>query len=577
MQWVSEKRWLFLFLSLLLISGFTLTSVISFQVSRSAIHDEISRNQLPLTGDSIYSEIQRDLLRPVLISSVIAQDAFLRDWVINGELDESRIRRFLQEIKDHYKTVTSFFVSEKTRTYYHSSGILKTVDPGDPRDTWYFRVRKMTPEFEINVDFDAANKDTMTIFVNYKVKDYQGNYIGAIGVGLTADAVGKLIDRYQKRFQRLIYFIDRRGDIILPRPAADKKKSNIRQIAGMKPFAERILKEESVNFRHTLGGQTTFVATRFIPELNWILIVAQSDAEAIGDLREALMVSLGISFLVTVIVLALTLFAINVHQRRLQEAARQERVINHQLNNLNRQKDKLLSIIGHDLRAPFTSLLGYAELLASKAPEMDKAQVSKYAEDVLKSGRNAQGLLDSLLNWARFQWEDLDPAPKSFDVSDTIRTNLGLFETIAQQKNIRLEGTDMPPIRVLADPHIADFLIRNLINNAIKFTPGGGSIKIDAVSVDGQAWISVSDTGIGIEADRLASIFDFDHDTSTGGTDGEVGIGMGLVLCREMVETHGGTIEIESEPGKGSTFRFSLPMDQDPGDAHQAPNSAPKT
>ena len=105
-----------------------------------------------------------------------------------------------------------------------------------------------------------------------------------------------------------------------------------------------------------------------------------------------------------------------------------------------------------------------------------------------------------------------------------------------------------------------DLVIRNLINNAIKFTPSGGSIKIDAARVDGLAWISVSDTGIGIEADRLASVFEFDNEGSTGGTDGEVGIGMGLVFCREIVENHGGTIEIESAPGKGSTFRFSLPM-----------------
>ena len=208
MHWMSDKRRLIFFLSVLLFTGFTLTSVIGYRVSLSTIHEEIARNQLPLTGDNIYSKIQRDLLRPVFISSVMAQDTFLRDWVINGEHGEMQIRRFLNEIKNRYKTVTSFFISDKTQAYYHSDGILKTVNPDDPRDAWYFRVQKMASDFEINVDLDAANKNAMTIFVNYKVTDYQGNYIGATGVGLTVDAVGKLINRYQQRFRSEIYFVD---------------------------------------------------------------------------------------------------------------------------------------------------------------------------------------------------------------------------------------------------------------------------------------------------------------------------------------------------------------------------------
>ena len=559
MHWMSDKRRLIFFLSVLLLTGFTLTSVIGYRVSLSAIHGEIARNQLPLTGDNIYSEIQRDLLRPVFISSVMAQDTFLRDWVLQGEKDEFQIRRFLSEIKNRYNTVTSFFISDKSRAYYHAEGILKKVSPDDSRDAWYFRVQKMASDFEINVDLDAANENAMTVFVNYKVNDYQGNYIGATGVGLTVDAVGKLIGTYQQRVKSQIYFADGKGNIVLPRTVTNGKALNIRNTPGIKSFSEQILSQRTGSFQYESDGRTNFIATRLIPELNWILIVEQSDFDAVSALRDALMVNLGISLMVTVVVLGLTLLAINVYQRRLQVMAEQEKSINQRLNSLNRQKDKLLSIVGHDLRAPFNSLLGYAEILASKAPELDRARVAEYASDVLRSGRNAHELLDSLLNWASYQWEDLNPDPESLDVAEIIRANLRLFDTIAKRKNIQLEWNESKPMPAFADPDMSDLVIRNLVNNAIKFTPYDGSVRIDASHRDSMIWVSVSDTGTGISQDHLDSIFDVDETRSTAGTDGEMGIGMGLVLCREMVETNGGTMEVESEPGKGSTFRFSLP------------------
>ena len=145
----------------------------------------------------------------------MASDTFMRDWVIGGEVGEQKITKYLKEIKTNYKTVTSFFVSEKTKTYYHADGILKKVSPEEQRDIWYFRVRGMKNDYEINVDPDLANKDAMTIFINYRVFDYDRNYIGATGVGLTVRAVKDLIEVYQKKYNRTIYFIDSKGEIKL--------------------------------------------------------------------------------------------------------------------------------------------------------------------------------------------------------------------------------------------------------------------------------------------------------------------------------------------------------------------------
>ncbi|MDO8990999.1 MAG: GGDEF domain-containing protein, partial [Sideroxyarcus sp.] len=172
-------------LGIILVIGFLSIGIAAFIVSRDAIRAGIVQQALPLTADNIYSEIQKDLLRPVFVSSMMAQDTFMRDWLIGGERDVSRIRRYLNEVKTKYGTNTSFLVSESSRKYYFESGVLKVVSRGDPRDEWYFRVREMRAPYESNVDLDEANRDQRTVFVNYRVLDYRGNYIGAIGVGLT--------------------------------------------------------------------------------------------------------------------------------------------------------------------------------------------------------------------------------------------------------------------------------------------------------------------------------------------------------------------------------------------------------
>ena len=561
---LSEKRRLILFVSFVLVTGFVLTSVIAFQVSRSAIHDEIVRNQLPLTGDNIYSEIQRDLLRPVFISSVMAQNAFLRDWVVDGERDRHQIRRFLSEIKERYGTVTSFFVSENTRVYYHASGVLKTVSPDDPSDKWYFRVREMDADFEINVDLDAANNNAMTVFVNHKLLDYGGNYIGTTGVGLTVDRIGELISSYRQRFQRTIFFADQDGNIVLPQMDPSAQPLNIRDRAGYADFAEQILGEENGRFRVDVDGQTVFVASRFIPELKWSLVVEQSDADAIGGLKKALAVNLGISLIVTVVVLMLTVLAINAFQRRLEHMAESERRVNQQLNRVSQQKDRMLSIIAHDLRTPFNVLLAFSEQLASKASDLRPDQVRDYAGDVERSARTAYTLLDSLLNWARGQWEELHPDAIEFDLTAVIRANIGLFGDAAEAKDVRFAFDEDQAAIVAADPNMIDLVLRNLIDNAIKFSDVGSEVAIEIESEAESVWVTVRDSGVGIAAERIADMFQAGERVSTEGTRGEAGIGMGLVLCREMVEANGGVISVESPPAGGAVFRFSLPKAADP-------------
>jgi diguanylate cyclase (GGDEF)-like protein len=307
-------------LTILLLIGFITTCLVSYWVAHDSLSAQIAETALPLTSDNIYSEIQRDLLRPIFISSLMAQDTFVRDWALGGEQDADAIIRYLKEIQTQYGAVTAFFVSEKTRKYYHPSGILKTVNETDPQDKWYFRVRNMRTDYEVNVDTDTADKGSMTIFINYRVYDYKGAYIGATGVGLSVNAVLNMISAYQKRYGRKIYFTDREGRITL-RSGKSKGSGNIRKEPGLSGLATQILTSPSNSLTYEDNGKTVYLNSRFVPEFGWYLLVEQVGGPAEKRILKTLMGNLAISLVITVIVLFLAYLTIGSYQRRLEEMA----------------------------------------------------------------------------------------------------------------------------------------------------------------------------------------------------------------------------------------------------------------
>lgn len=312
---------LILLLALVLGAGFVATSVVSYQVSKHSIHDAIVDNELPLTADNIYSEIQKDLVRTVFIASMMASDTFLRDWLIDGEEGVERISRYLQEVQARYGTFVSFLVSEQSRQYYYGKGILKTVKAEEPRDAWYFRVREMQQPYELNVDKDLAHADALTIFVNYRVLDYANQYIGATGVGLTVDSVQKLINSYQQRYRRNVYFVDPQGMIIISGNQKYPPGSNVEKIAGLAQIFPEILKHESGSYEYQNAGATHLINARYIAELKWYLFVEKSESEATSSIRYTLYLNLLICVLVTAIAILLTHIALKRYQSELEMMA----------------------------------------------------------------------------------------------------------------------------------------------------------------------------------------------------------------------------------------------------------------
>lgn len=235
---------------------------------------------------------------------------------------------------------------------------------------------------------------------------------------------------------------------------------------------------------------------------------------------------------------------------------------NRQLIKSNAEKDMFFSIIAHDLRSPFNSILGFCEMIIEEVEAKNLDKVEEYANIILKSSSRAVDLLMNLMYWAQSQTGGLKFNPINIVISDFVEEVLLLFEDIARQKNISIDKNLPDGIMVSVDKAMMSTVLRNFISNAIKFTHSGGKILISAELTENRILFSVRDNGVGIHETVIEKLFKIDESHSTLGTKNEKGTGLGLVLCKEFVEKHHGEIWAESELGKGSIFRFSLPLKQ---------------
>jgi signal transduction histidine kinase len=256
-----------------------------------------------------------------------------------------------------------------------------------------------------------------------------------------------------------------------------------------------------------------------------------------------------------------------VHLRTLQIEEQNAQILekNEELNKLNTElsllnstRDKFFSIIAHDLRNPFNTILGLSELAISNMAMADHDKIKKSFSDIRDTAKHTFDLLQNLLLWARSQTGALDFLPESFNLTERIQENVSLVKSQAEKKNIDLHYGDKTPVTVTGDTRMIDTVLRNLLTNAIKFTGQHGQVTVSVQEHDGCVEVHIRDSGIGIAPENIAKIFMLDSKYVRRGTDKERGSGLGLILCHEFIEKHQGTIRVESEPGKGSSFIFTL-------------------
>ncbi len=220
---------------------------------------------------------------------------------------------------------------------------------------------------------------------------------------------------------------------------------------------------------------------------------------------------------------------------------------------------KFLSIIAHDLRSPFSSIIGILELLKMSLKEFEKDEIEKYVDIVYNSANNTLVLLDNLLIWAISQNKEKNFNPVKINLHELLSGEIENLRLLAAQKHIELKQDIGREVNVTADLQMIKTVFRNLISNAIKYTNENGKISINAHENEKLVEVAITDNGIGISAENQKKLFKIDFLHSTPGTKNEKGTGLGLLLCKEFVELHGGNIWIESQVCAGSRFLFTLP------------------
>lgn len=301
---------------------------------------------------------------------------------------------------------------------------------------------------------------------------------------------------------------------------------------------------------HFVIGITLFAIQYLRPD--WVPNIYASEADRYIDM--------GFSFVLTVLyVYILTLHLRDSYNKERNTATRQAIRIGRQhneLEDLNQQKDKLFSIIAHDLRSPLNSIQSYLELLANKLLEDDEREMLE--RELTRLTRNTSDMLGNLLSWSKSQMEGEHVRIETLAVDNTLANELEVQQAIALKKNIQLHR-QLQPATVKTDADMLKLVVRNLVSNAIKFTQPGGQVSITGDRANGQYLISVRDNGLGIPESKQDEIFTLKLQ-STFGTQNEKGVGLGLYLCKQYIELQGGHIGFTSEVGKGSEFHISLPL-----------------
>ncbi len=272
------------------------------------------------------------------------------------------------------------------------------------------------------------------------------------------------------------------------------------------------------------------------------------------------------SYLITVILIVfilvfMTALMIRIrNELKIRHRAENELLIkSEELNQLNKSRNMLYSIIAHDLRSPFQPILTLAEILHSNYETLKPEQIKDYAGKLNSVGRDVLTLLDNLLEWTKVQTGRMHFNPESFLLRERAEWAFNNLRLSAEVKKILLINEIDKTLCVSADMNMILSIIQNLVSNAIKFTPHEGIIKIMSKKEDRHILVSVSDNGVGMTIEQQKMIFKIGSNHSTSGTNRESGSGLGLLLCKELVEIHGGKIWAESEKGKGSTFYFTIP------------------
>lgn len=244
--------------------------------------------------------------------------------------------------------------------------------------------------------------------------------------------------------------------------------------------------------------------------------------------------------------------------RRLRESVNELSEAKQELEIINQNKDRFFSIIAHDLRAPFNTLLGVTEMITGNMDDISMDEIEEISKVIHSSTNNLFKLIENLLNWSRLQMGTFHVIPEKLSIKETVLEVLEIVKFAAKEKNITIIN-EIIDYTIFVDEECSKTVLRNLLNNAIKFTYRSGTILLTSEELETHIKIAIEDNGVGIDDKIIANLFSITSKTSTVGTENEKGTGLGLILCKDLIEKNNGQLWAESKYGKGSKFSFTIP------------------
>ncbi|MGA9045519.1 sensor domain-containing diguanylate cyclase [Sulfuricurvum sp.] len=310
-------------ISVLMIALSISISLINFMVSLHSTETDLKTRSLPLTVDNIYTEIQKHVIEPNLVASMMAHDTFLKDWLINDEQNREKIIRYLETIKNKYGMFVTFLVSEKTQSYYTQNGFLEHLSSSKPDNAWYFNFKKIQGDNEINLDFNNNLDNSLIMFINHKIYDNDYHFVGATGIGLKISYINDMLKRFRQEYNFTVMFVNDEGQIILSE-RTDAKIQNLSDVPELHKLSDQIIVKDSKILEYQKNGENYLLKTKYIPELELYLLVEAKLDDFTENVRQTFYLNLATSLLVTVIITFIILLMIRGYNQKLEFMARND-------------------------------------------------------------------------------------------------------------------------------------------------------------------------------------------------------------------------------------------------------------
>lgn len=295
-------------------------SLINYTVALQSTQTQLRDRSLPLTVDNIYTEIQKHIIEPNLVASMMAHDTFLKDWLINKEDDTEKITKYLETIKNKYNMFTTFLVSEKTKNYYTSKGFIEKVKEENKDNAWYFSFKEIQADNEINLDFNKHIDDSMVMFINHKIFNDEYHMIGATGIGLKISYINDMLKHFRKQYSFNVYFLNEEGEVVLYENNVNSLR-DIKDIPELYALKDDLITKEKKVIDYTKAGEDYLLNTKYIPELDLYLIVEAKLSYFIRDVRKTFYFNIIGSMLVSMLIALMILITIRRYHKKLEYLA----------------------------------------------------------------------------------------------------------------------------------------------------------------------------------------------------------------------------------------------------------------